>query len=357
MNRYPRWLAVAALVLITLGGATSARAGIEQTQLQNIKDLASKIFNEPVGVAEPGSPCSLTAPPCGCTTPACACDQLYNGSPNQKLLARTWYYGWALRNGGMTHLGCAQQELLDIINRQATNGHYSISANTDEILTTSHFQLWAAGMAGAYLLAYTGGTSYGGMQAPDTAVLTAVRKWWLDEKKLWDLLANGGNAIDAPGARFQAPPAAYETNSAYRNIIYKQLRNIRPALPGQWTDKYYTGGWILEELFERGHNPTNLVAPIGGYSPRVRVHDTLCIYRQGSEWLIYFPKLQVVLNPVFWVQNRAGQPHDSGVTVGTPGFPPVKPANFGSLVAPVSCPECVGLAAGALAMCPLSTAL
>lgn len=339
------------MVVAFLAPAPALHAGIEQTQIQAVKDLASRIFNVP-GAIEPGSPCSGN--PCSGGT----CSQLSSGSPNQKLLARTWYYGWALRNGTAADKQCARNYMGWLFDAQEGSGHY-VMANADEILTSSHFQLHAGGMAGAYLFAYTSGVSFGGLQSQDGSVLPRVRKWWLDEKRLWDLLANGSSSIDAPGGRFAASPAPVtSTVNSYRNKIYGQLRNIRPQpVAADWaTHRFWTGGWILEELFNRGHNPTQLVAPLAGYTPRVRVRDTLCIYRQGAEWLIYFPKMRGVGGPVFWVQNRSGQPHDSGAYAGTPVDPPVKPANFATLFPTVTCPDCAGLVAGAVS-CPASNAL
>jgi hypothetical protein len=102
--------------------------------------------------------------------------------------------------------------------------------------------------------------------------------------------------------------------------------------------------------FESGF-PTNLVAPLSGYTARVRVHDTLCVYRLGAEWLYYFPKLQAALDPVFWVQSPAGQPHDGGPVAGRPVYPPVKPANF-----PGALPtQFLGLASGSIS-CPAAGA-
>ncbi|HXT20716.1 MAG TPA: hypothetical protein VN923_08210, partial [Thermoanaerobaculia bacterium] len=126
------------------------------------------------------------------------------------------------------------------------------------------------------------------------------------------------------------------------NWIDGQLRNIRPPtpLPPQWaTDRWYTGGWILETMNDanHNHNPTNLVAPLSGYTPSVRVHDTLCIYRppNTSEWLYYFPTLRNASEPVFWVQSRPGQPHAADPVVnGVPVTPSVKPANFSTNFTP-----------------------
>jgi hypothetical protein len=311
-------------------------ATLVQTQMQAVHDLAAGTFG--YAVTEPGKP---------------DLSQLTSGSPNQKLLARIWYYGWALRHGVQSEIDDARYWLNDILDKQEAWGHYSLNAAGDEILTTSHFQMYSAGMAGAYLFALTqrGNMGFGApLPSPDSQILTKVRRWWLDEKKLWDALANGSNQIDAPGARFTEPPL---TNLDYRNTVYGQLRNIRPSIPNGWsTDKLWTGGWILEEMYARGHNPTNLAAPLSGYTAQIRIHDTLCIYRLGSEWLYFFPKLQAASDPIFWVQNRVGQLHNPPVAFGVPVNPPVKPANFpGAILTPYP-----GLASGAVS-CPAANVI
>ena len=88
-------------------------------------------------------------------------------------------------------------------------------------------------MAGAYLFAQTNGDEWTKESPPDDLALTAVRKWWLDEKVLWDKLRQGG-VIDAPGARMlvtnpPTPPLPGATNITYRNWIDGQLRNVRPT--------------------------------------------------------------------------------------------------------------------------------
>jgi hypothetical protein len=350
----------ASILLLALIVALPARPqGVEHTQLQAVKDLASKIFGDNT-VAEPVNPCQAS-PPCGCPAPpndgACKCDQLFSGSPNQKLLARTWYYGWALRNGTAADISCARTQLQSHLTNQEAFGHYSISTSTDEALTSSHFQLWAAGMAGAYLIAETSGKAWTFTpRTTDTSVLTPVNRWWLDEKKLWDTLATTtgtAGVVDAPGARFPTTDNPPSTNLVYRNLVYKELqRNWPQSTPPQWaTDQYYTGGWILDKMIQL--NPTvNVVAPISGYTPIVRLHETLCLYRQGTEWLEYFPLLRSADDPVFWVQNRSGQPHALASVGGRPVNPPVKPANSSTAM---TLTQINGLVSG-FATCPPSTA-
>jgi len=359
---HSRFWKAGTMSILALAAALPAQAGIEQQQLQAVKALASIIFNDPPGVTEPANPCQAI-PPCGCPAPpndtACKCDQLFTGTPNQKLLARTWYYGWALRNDPNS-VSCARTQLLSHLSSQQTWGHYSLNASTDEALTSSHFQLWSGGMAAAYLFALTSGKAWTFIpRTTDTTVITEVRRWWLDEKVLWDAIANGGTQIDAPGARFPTTENPPYTNNTYRNLVYAELKGPWPqSVPNQWaTDQYYTGGWIFDKLFQLGHDPkTNVVAPISGYTPKVRLHDTFCIYRPGTpqngQWLYYFPKLQTASDPVFWVQNRPGELHSLASVGGVPINPPVKPANFSTSFAPI---PYIGLAPGAIA-CPPSNA-
>ena len=376
--QHRNWKTLGLILALSVLLPSLAAAGIEQKQLQAVKDLSMEAFGyslAPVPNPPQSEYCTdafgnhVVCIPCkdgngnpvsACPDPSATCSQLTTGSVNQKLLARTWYYGWTLRYNP-SDVSCARNLLVEHLTNQFNNGHYSFNANTDEILTTSHFQLYAGAMAGAYLFALTNGSVWSSpLPTPDNLALTPVRKWWLDEKKLWDELRQGG-VIDAPGARNATtnpptPPSPGATNMPYRNWIDGQLRNIRPpALPPQWaTDRWYTGGWILEEMFNRSHNPTNLVAAIGGYTPSVRVHDTLCIYKTGGEWLIYFPQLRNASETVFWVQSRAGQPHVADpVRPGVVVTPAVKPANFSTNFAPS---QFLGRKTGSMA-CPPSNAL
>ena len=382
MNRKLAVLYVLASLLYSIPSAAQtcgyspAPQTAEHIYLQQIKILSATIFGLAVNPSDSCAlynPCSSGGPPCGCAAndPSCQCPALYNGSPNHKLLARTWYYGWALRNSsgaGASHLACARTELKSILDAQETWGHYSTSG-ADEALTTTHFQLYAGAMAADYLFALTS-TKNWAQRTPDTVqdIMVRSRRWWLDENKLWGFLANSGQ-IDAPGGRFPVagpgqtpctdlnPPC---TNMAYRNIVYAQLQGQQPALPGGWNDKYYTGGWILDELRKRGLPASqSVLAPLSGYTPIVRLHDTLCIYRQhadcvyhpGADYLFYFPRMSKVSNPVFWVQSEFGSHSASPPVGGVPVWPATSPGPFTGFLchgdetlgrpsaSPLTCPE------------------
>jgi hypothetical protein len=343
--------------------AVAAAQGVEKTQMERVHDLAAQMLGEPLLYQVPGNPCPDPCP-CGqkCSCGAnCTCSTLSSGSPNQKLLGRAWYYGWAVRNlpASSPTRACAKQYLLDHLDAQQTYGHYSINAMTDEDLTLSHSQLWIAGMGAAYLFGLTNGPTYGVGSPPDSDVVDAVKKWWSDEKYVWDLIANGGSTVRAPGARFTATPNDLEWT--YRDQVYALLKGTVPSGIGNWpNDKYFTGGWIIDELRQRGQSPTQIVTPPAGYAVGPRLHDTLCLYRSGSDFLYYFPALRQAPDPLFWVRKTGSAYTYSQVplTCGTVvnGVPPAcaKPANFpGATTTTLN-----GLAsAGATPGCPLPTAL
>ncbi len=326
MHVKPTALLVLAL-LIGLASSPVQGQGAEQAQMVAVHNLGKLAF----GLAG-----TMPAKP--------DLGQLNSGSPNQKLLARAWYYGWALKNGTNSEKNQARTSLVDHLTRQEQWGHYAINDATgnlnDEILTTSHFQLWAAGMAGAYVFAAANNGTITGpgnlSSTPEQAVLALARRWWADEKAMWDRmkymkLVSGQNraTLETPGARFTA--AGHLGPHDLRDTILNQLEGRRPLSQTNWlTEKFFTGGLLLEQLFLKGIDPMSYLAtPIPGEGTTLRSRDTLCIYRQGGEWLFYFPQLRV-LAPMFWVQKRAGQPANAPLVTSSPWptTPAVKPANF-----------------------------
>ncbi|HKI00417.1 MAG TPA: hypothetical protein VKK31_00410 [Thermoanaerobaculia bacterium] len=349
-------------IALAFAFVTAASAqGAEQLQMESVHDLAKQMFGLPVVYRNPATPCPDPCPcaqKCSCGT-NCTCGDLTDGSPNQKLLGRAWYYGWAVRNlpANSQTRACARQYLLDLLTAQQTYGHYAANANTDEALTISHGQLWIAGMGAAYLFALVNGPTYGGGTSPDTTVLNAVRQWWADEKYLWDQIANGSGLIRAPGARFPAWPNPGEWE--YREKVYALLSGTVPSGISAWpTDKYYTGGWIINELRLRGQSPSLIVTPPAGYTVGAKLHDTLCLYRLGGDFLYYFPRLRHASNRLFWVLKQ-GSNYTFAPLACNPvvnGEPPAcaKPANFpGATTVTIN-----GLAtAGATPGCPAPEAL
>jgi hypothetical protein len=237
------------------------------------------------------------------------------GTPNQKMLVRAWHYGWALRTGS-DELSTIRNALLDLINKQQANvnpiGHYATGLNGTEELTSSHYQLWSAPMAAAYLYAIAnGGTLNPSSESstPETAVRDAVRRWWADEKVLYDRIHTDGK-IDAPGARFDTTKQ-FGTNPL-RDDIYRLLKGVAPKkIRDCKADKYYTSSFVMQELKKPGLGVAPLGQPVAGQSPSPRLWDTLCVYRNrlangnpGTEWTLYFPTMTNVTEPLYWVEFR-----------------------------------------------------
>ena len=346
----------AILLSVVLFAAAPARGQNVHQQMERVHDLAKQMFGLPVLYTPPGNPCPEPCP-CGQMCPGGSGNTCVNltGTGNQKMVGRAWYWGWTLRNlpANSPTRACARQWLLDTINLQQTYGHYSLSAQGGEALTISHGQIWHAGMAAAYLFALTNGPTYGVGTPPDAGMLDAVRKWWADEKFIWDqIAANGGGQVRAPGARFETTPTDPEW--VYREKIHTLLKGQVPSSIGNWpNDKYYTAGWIFDELRRRGHSPT-LAVNQPGYTASARLFDTLCLYRRGADFLHYFPRMTSVLKPLFWVRRESGTTTYAPLVAGSPTDPPpgVKPANFPG----ATTVQLQGIDAGALT-CPSPDAL
>lgn len=323
------WSFAISLSFALIVAAAPVRGQDVQTEMERVHDLAKEMFGMMERYQPPENPCPEPCP-CAQKCPGGSTCVNLTGTPNQKLVGRAWYWGWTLRNlpASSPTRACARQYLLDTINLQQTHGHYSLDDTGGEELTIGHGQIWLAGMAAAYLFALTNGPTYGIGNPPDTAMLDAVRKWWTDEKYLWDQIANGGAQVRVPGARFDGIPV--DGSWAYRERIYTLLKGQVPSGISNWpNDKYYTGGWIFDELRRRGQSPTLAVSQ-PAYTPSVRLFDRLCLYRRGADFLYYFPRMTKVLAPLFWVRQEGGTMTYAPLVSGTPTNPPagVKPANF-----------------------------
>lgn len=329
-----RYLYAILFFTVVVLAAAPARAQNVHTQMERVHDLAKQMFGMSVLYTAPGTPCPDPCPcanKCPCSPNCGSCANL-TGTPNQKLLGRAWYYGWTLRNlpASSPTRACARQYLLDHINLQQTHGHYTLIADGGEIFTVSHGQLWLAGMSAAYLFALTNGPLYTGNNIPDTEMINAIKKWWADEKYAWDAISNGTGQLRMPGARFTSTPVDGEW--VYREQVYALLRGQVPSGMTNWpNDKYFTGGWIIDELRRRGHSPNNMITPPAGYTALGRMPETLCMYRRtNGDYLYYVPQMRGVGNPLFWVRRENGVTTYAPIQSGTPVYPSAsaKPANF-----------------------------
>jgi hypothetical protein len=292
-------------------------------------------------------PWELVPPPAG---------YLSGGTPNMKILARVWHYGWALRTRS-PNLPTIRATLLDFVNRQQQQtgsggplGHYATSAGASEELTSSHYQLWAGAMSAAYLYALANGgtlTTNSETTTPETAVRDAVRKWWADEQKLYDYVYTDAK-LDAPGARFESsnPTGGPLITNPLRDDIYRLLKGEAPQHARSCSsDRYYTGSFVMQKLRDKG--VPRLGQPPAGHVVSAKLADTLCVYRMGSDWTLYFPVMRGVTGALYWVElrnnviKRARVPYDGAK-------PTSYPPNMAWLDPPGGIP---GVVAGA-AECP-----
>ncbi|MEP7008719.1 MAG: hypothetical protein ABJC13_00195 [Acidobacteriota bacterium] len=366
LRRIFKTFTLALFVLMALWTSPQAGAqGLEQAQMKAIAGLTRLAFGCAASTSPDGA--WVLAPP--------SHDQLdTNGSPNQRMLARAWYYGWALRpeSGATTtqknEARTLVQQYLDIQSRSVAGfggpfGHYfdNGGATRNEEMTSSHYQLWAAAITGAYVFALGNGgsvTASSVTSTPETAIRDSARRWWADEKRLYDLISRpkGSNLeIDSPGARFTSL-AGLGTN-ALRDDLYRLLRDKAP-------NKVETCSFFKDASSSFSMNTmkgqgivlsAQLGTALSGETAAPQLWDTMCTYILGSDWALYFPKMREVLNPLFWVQSIGGakaysEPHFGGFD--TSMLPTTKPQNMtGATVRTI-----LGLGAGA-SSCPTGAQL
>lgn len=295
-----------AMALALLIAAPVLAAPDEQVSLRAVANIARLAIDPNTCIDPDTSPWTFGPPPA---------TYFDGGTPNQKMLVRVWNYGWALRTPG-SDLANIRSTLLDFVNRQqqvtgsgGPLGHYATTINANEELTSSHYQLWAGALAAAYLYAIANGgtlTSASESTTPETAVRDAVRKWWADEQALYDHTYTNG-VLDAPGARFANSPATGDPimTNILRDDIYKLLKGLPPVKVRTCSaDRFYTGSFVMQSLSAKG--VPRLGQPPAGYSVSPKLYDTLCVYRMGSEWTLYFPSMRGVTGALYWVEFRNG---------------------------------------------------
>lgn len=246
-------------------------------------------------------------------------DYKNKGTPNHKLLWRVWYFGWSRLAGTQAQKDEAKSMLLGFFDTQVTGGHYAIG-NADEVLNTSHYQLWANGMTCARLLA---------IHHDDAELLAATGQWWRGELALYSVLQRGGS-IDAPGARFKDGQAG---PSQLRDILYAMVRGAplmgNPGDPNApwWSDYYNVAAWTLREVQRLGDDLGG--AADAGMNDLPNLHDPLELRTKGEDYVFVFNKLRGALQPLFWVARIDGEttyaPYIDGTPVDNPFPPPELP--------------------------------
>lgn len=243
----------------------------------------------------------------------------HSGTPNHKLLWRVWYYGWARLAGTPAELDDARSFLISFYTTQEQFGHQAISAGANEVLNTSHYQIWTNGKTCARLLA---------VRYADRDLLDATGEWWRHETALYDALQRGGS-IDAPGARFKEGQAG---PSQLRDVIYAMIMGWPlSGSPGNqnaaWWDQYYNvSAWTLRELLRMGDDLGG--AKKAGPADLPKLSDPLHLYTNGADYVFVFPKLTGALEPLFWVARLNGQTTYAPYVAGTPGDNPDPPPDL-----------------------------
>jgi hypothetical protein len=336
------------LIALTLGlliTAPAFAAPDEQVSLRAVANIA-RLAIDPVNCIDPDTSPWTFGPP-----PATYFD---GGTPNQKMLVRVWNYGWALR-ARPADLADIRSTLLDFINRQqqvtasgGPLGHYATTIGANEELTSSHYQLWAGAMAAAYLYAIANGgtlTTTSDTSTPETAIRDAVRKWWADEQALYDRIYTNGQ-LDAPGARFAtgfATSGPLITN-ILRDDIYRLLLGLSPnKVRNCSSDRYYTSSFVMQSL--KAKSVPRLGQPPAGYTASPKLYDTLCVYRMGSDWTLYFPAMRSVSGALYWVEfrnsaiKRATVPWDGGKPTSYPFASATLDSIPGVVAGAATCPQ------------------
>ena len=235
------------------------------------------------------------------------------GTPNQKLLWRDWYYGWAMEAGTVDDQAHARKDLIDFLSLQKTFGHQAIKADgydANEVLTASHYEIWSSGMTCARLLAVV---------FADPPVLDATGEWWRGEAGLYALLGRDGS-IDAPGARFFVGMPGGPNQ--LRDVNWALLRGAALPKPASdptstwWDDFYNVSAWTMREILRKGDDLGGARTATAADVPALR--DPLYVHTSGDDYVFEFPSMRGALQPLFWVAHIGGTTTYGPVDPGTP---------------------------------------
>jgi hypothetical protein len=120
-------------------------------------------------------------------------------------------------------------------------------------------------------------------------------------------VTTGDGKLDAPGGRFpsgHSTGAPFLTN-ALRDDVYRLLRALPPLEASNCSShRVYTASFVMQNLLAKG--VTRLGVPPGSHVLKAKLYDTLCVYRMGSDWTLYFPQMRGVSGALYWTEFRNG---------------------------------------------------
>ena len=234
------------------------------------------------------------------------------GTPNHRLLWRVWYRFWAERAGTEGEKQESHTLLTDFLLRQfgKTKTGPAEGQLWGETLTTSHYQIWLLGTAGARYLARH-------HQNQDLIDLTG--QWFRRELYGWNLLERDGHVF-SPGSRSSINHV--DVRTVARSMLMgvpapARLGSSRP-IPGRpnepdgpwWVSTYNVGTWILRELLREGDDVGGTAGPDHVTEPTV-LRNSLLAYSRGADWLFLFPYYTKASDALWWTSRINGHLIDS----------------------------------------------
>jgi hypothetical protein len=234
----------------------------------------------------------------------------HRGTPNHRLLLRTWDYGWeASRGGNNPDRDRAEHWLADFFERQDSMDGWMYG----EPLTTNHGQLWDVGVYGARYLAGKHGSK---------RICDAVDRHLRQAKYMYMALDIDGHVLGpscrcGPYGKKDEEVALSMATLNLRTVEYALMRGVDPPnqllhpdipLPGRpnnpdspwWRDVYNVGVWIARRMRAEGYN-------FGGGPEQPILRDAMRIERKGNEMIASYAHITKAQDVCFWAGRRSGK--------------------------------------------------
>ena len=231
------------------------------------------------------------------------------GTPNHRLLWRTWYYGWAERAGDEGQKKESRELLTDFLKRQwgKTQTGSPEGQLWGETLTTSHYQLWLMGVAGARYLAWHHGFE---------ELMELTGKHFRRELYGWNLLERDGH-VWSPGSRSSINHV--DVRTVARAMLMgveapSRVGSTRP-IPGRpnepqgpfWNSPYNVGTWIMRVLLSGGDDLGGTAGTGHQVEETLLRNSLFCSTKPNGDCRFLFPYFTKASAALWWTARLGGR--------------------------------------------------
>jgi hypothetical protein len=234
----------------------------------------------------------------------------HRGTPNHRLLLRTWDYGWEASRGGRNpDTERSEHWLAEFFEREDSLDGWMYA----EAGSTNHGQLWTLGVYGARYL----GNKHGSKR-----IVEAVDHHVRQTKFFYNALNVDGHVLGpscrcGPYGKTDQEIALSMATLDLRTVDYSVMMGVEPPnrllrpelpLPGRpgnpdspwWRDVYNVGVWMARRMKAEGYD-------FGGPPEQPILRNAMRIERKGSDMIASYAHISAAQDICFWAGRKDGK--------------------------------------------------